>query len=95
MATPTKPNSRLGTYIFKTFKDESFRAYVPPPSPLARQLLLPLLESQANQALARFDGLASILPDPSLFIYSARTCRSNSCWVVCRLKKLRKHGWPS
>ena len=29
---------------------------------------MPLLE-QANQALGRLDGLASILPDPSLFIY--------------------------
>jgi hypothetical protein len=26
MATPTKPNSRLGTYVVKIFKDESFRA---------------------------------------------------------------------
>jgi len=72
MATPTKPNSRLGTYVVKTFKDESFRAYVPPPlppdPPLVLQPLLPLLE-QANQALGRLDGLASILPDPSLFIY--------------------------
>src|SRR3984957_7356927 len=72
MATPTKPNNRLGTYVVKTFKDESFRAYVPPPlppdPPLALQPLLPLLE-QANQALGRLDGLASILPDPSLFIY--------------------------
>jgi len=72
MATPTKPNSRLGTYVVKTFKDESFRAYVPPPlppdPPLALQSLLPLLE-QANQALGRLDGLASILPDHSLFIY--------------------------
>jgi hypothetical protein len=33
MATPTKPDSRLGAYILKTFKDESFRAYVPPPLP--------------------------------------------------------------
>jgi integrase len=33
MAAPTKPNSRLGTYVVKTFKDESFRAYVPPPLP--------------------------------------------------------------
>src|SRR5579872_1559463 len=72
MATPTKPNSRLGTYVVKSFKDESFRAFVPPPlppdPPLALQPLLPLLE-QANQALGRLDGLASILPDPSLFIY--------------------------
>ena len=45
MATPTKPNSRLGTYVVKTFKDESFRAYVPPPlppdPPLALRPLLP------------------------------------------------------
>src|SRR6202790_4404832 len=72
MATPTKPNSRLGTFVVKTFKDESFRAYVPPPCPqappLSPQQLLPLLE-QANQALGLLDGLASILPDPSLFIY--------------------------
>jgi len=72
MATPTKPKSRLGTYVVKTFKDESFRAYVPPPlppdPPLAVQPLLPSLE-QANQALGCLDGLASILPDPSLFIY--------------------------
>src|SRR5690242_14862221 len=72
MATPTKPNSRLGTYVVKTFKDESFRAYVPPPlppdPPLALQPLLSLLD-HANQALGRLDGLASILPDPSLFIY--------------------------
>ena len=32
------------------------------------QPLLPLL-AQANQALGRLDGLASILLDPSLFIY--------------------------
>ena len=71
MATPTKLNNRIGTYVLKTFKDESFRAYVPPPlppSPLALQPLLRVLD-HANQALGRLDGLASILPDPSLFIY--------------------------
>ena len=69
---PTNPNSRPGAYVVKSFKDESFRAYVPPPlppePPLALQPLLSLLE-QANQALGRLGGLASILPDPSLFIY--------------------------
>ncbi len=72
MAMPTKTKSRLGTYVVRSFQDESVRAYVPPPlppdPPLALQPLLPLLE-QANQALGRLDGLASILPDPSLFIY--------------------------
>ena len=56
----------------KTFKGEPFLACVPlpqpPDPPLALQPLLPLLD-QANQALGRLDGLASILPDPSLFIY--------------------------
>jgi hypothetical protein len=33
MATLTKPNSRLGTYFLKDYKDESFRAYVPVPLP--------------------------------------------------------------
>jgi hypothetical protein len=30
MVKPIKPNSRLGTYVVKAFKDESFRASVPP-----------------------------------------------------------------
>lgn len=72
MPTPTKPNNRIGTYVLKNFEDESFRAYVPPPlppdPPPALQPLLSLLD-HANQALGRLDGLASILPDPSLFIY--------------------------
>lgn len=57
----TKRNSRLGTYVLKSFKDESFQAYVPPPlppdPPLTLQPLLPQLE-QANLALGRLDGLA-------------------------------------
>lgn len=72
MPMPTKPNNRIGTYVLKNFKDESFRAYVPPPLPPDPPLALrPLLSSldQANQTLGRLDGLASILPDPSLFIY--------------------------
>jgi len=72
MPAPTKQETRLGTYIQKSFKEESFRAYVPPPlpphPPLDLQPLLPLLE-QASAAIGRLDGLASILPDPSLFIY--------------------------
>ena len=40
MPTPTKPNGRLGTYVLKTFKDESFRAYVPAPLPPAPPLAI-------------------------------------------------------
>jgi hypothetical protein len=60
MATPTKPNSRLGTYVAKIFKDESFRSYVPAPLPPDPPLDLQpplLLLDQANQALGRLDGL--------------------------------------
>lgn len=69
---PAKSNKRLGRYVLKSAGEESFRAYVPPPlppdPPVALQPLLPLVE-QASQALGRLDGLASVLPDPSLFIY--------------------------
>jgi hypothetical protein len=72
MAMLNKTNSRLGSYVLKTFGGESFRAFVPSrlllEPPLALQALLPLLE-QANQALGRLDGLASSFPDRSLFIY--------------------------
>ncbi len=65
-------SGRLGAYITKKFRDESFRAFVPPPLPPNPPVdLAPLqrLLAEANQALGRLDGLASSLPDPSLFIY--------------------------
>ena len=68
----TENNPRLGRYIVKKFGDESFRAYVPPklpPKPPVKLDPLQRLLEEANQALGRLDGLASILPDPSLFIY--------------------------
>jgi len=72
MTTPGEKNPRLGTYVVKKFGEESFRAFVPPPlppdPPVKLEALQRLLE-EANQALGRLDGLASILPDPSLFIY--------------------------
>src|ERR1051326_3739789 len=65
-------NPRLGAYVVKKVGDESFRAFVPPPlrpdPPVKLDSLQKFLE-EANQALGRLDGLASILPDPSLFIY--------------------------
>ncbi len=50
------------------------RAFVPPPSPsdprpVRLDGLQQLLE-QVNQAVGRLDGLASILPDLSWFIYT-------------------------
>ena len=64
---------RLGRYVVKTYEKETVRAFVPPPlppdPPLRLDGLQQLLE-QANQAVGRLDGLASILPDLSLFIYT-------------------------
>ena len=63
---------RLGGYATTTTAGELVRAYLPPPLPpeppvqlggLLRQL------ERANRALGRLDGVASILPDPALFIY--------------------------
>lgn len=69
MATPTKLNNRIGAYVLKTFKDESFRAHVPQPLPrspeLALQPLLPLPD-QANQALGRL-GIPALRPEGFLF----------------------------
>jgi Fic family protein len=66
-------NPRLGRYVVKALEQESFRAFVPPPLPPDPPLRidsLQLLLEQANQALGRLDGLASLLPDLSLFIYT-------------------------
>ncbi|MGA8770731.1 MAG: Fic family protein, partial [Rhodomicrobium sp.] len=68
----TDSAARLGAYITTSFGDERVRAYVPrplPPTPALR--LEPLLSriEDANRALGRLDGVTSILPDPSLFIY--------------------------
>jgi len=51
---------------------EQVRAYLPPPLPpesgLQMEALYGLME-EANQALGRLDGIASILPDTPLFLY--------------------------
>ena len=69
----TDHNARQGRYVLKQFHGETVRAFVPPPLPpdppvdLARfQILL----EQANQAIGRLDGLASLLPDLSLLLYT-------------------------
>src|SRR4029077_7813860 len=52
---------------------ETVRAFVPPPlppRPPVRLDAVQVLLEQANQALGRLDGLASLLPDLSLFLYA-------------------------
>lgn len=64
---------RLGTYIAKTFNGEVVRSFVPPPLPPDPPLRLEGLQhilEQASQAIGRLDGVASVLPDVSLFIYT-------------------------
>jgi len=66
-------NQRLGRYLVKNYERETVRAFVPPPlppNPTVRLDGLQQILEQANQALGRLDGLASILPDLSLFIYT-------------------------
>ncbi len=66
-------STRLGTFETRTIAGETIRAYVPaalPPQPsIAWTPQLEHLLEQANIALGRLDGLASLLPDVSLFIY--------------------------
>ena len=64
--------SRLGAYVVSTVGGERVRAFVPPPLPPQPRVQLGGLQGlleKANQALGRLDGLASILPDITLFIY--------------------------
>jgi hypothetical protein len=66
-------NQRLGTFVTTTTGDELVRSCVPPPLPPHPPLelaALQLLLEEANQSLGRLDGLASVLPDLSLFIYA-------------------------
>jgi len=66
-------NHRLGRYVVTKYETETVSAFVPPPlppdPPIRLDDLQQLLE-RANQAVGRLDGLASNLPDLSLFIYN-------------------------
>lgn len=64
--------SRLGTYLTVTAGGEPYRAFVPPPLPPVPSVELgPLFAKldRASQALGRLDGLTTLLPDTSLFLY--------------------------
>jgi Fic family protein len=67
------PNPRLGTYETTSVAGERVRAFVPPPLPPVPPLdITParhdLLE-KANRSLGRLDGVATLFPDPALFLY--------------------------
>ena len=66
-------NPRLGSYVRKETGGELVRAFVPPPLPPVPPLRLGELQSlleQTNQSLGRLDGLACLLPNLELFLYS-------------------------
>lgn len=65
--------SRIGRYLESSIiSGESFKAYVPAPLPPEPPIdlgeMFDLLD-RANSALGRLDGMHSLLPDPSLFLY--------------------------
>ena len=70
-------NPRLGRYVPSSVAGETVRAFVPPPLPprpaidLAR---LSLRLSEADRAVGRLDGIASMLPEqgPLLYMYARK-----------------------
>jgi len=73
VSTAKRQNPRLGRYLVKSYGEETVRAFVPPPLPPDPPVRLDAIQrvlEQANQSLGRLDGLASALPNLSLFIYA-------------------------
>lgn len=63
---------RLGTYATKQFGTETVRSYIPRPLPPHPSLDLNALVGSietANRELGRLDGIATVLPSTSLFIW--------------------------
>ena len=64
--------SRLGTHVESSVAGEVVRTFMPPPLPPEPPVELADLQialERANQAVGRLDGLTSVLPDVSFFIY--------------------------
>ena len=65
--------AKTGRYVTASTAGERYEAFVPAPLPSIAQLNLQAphfsLMEKANQALGRLDGLATLLPDTSLFLY--------------------------
>jgi Fic family protein len=70
--TPKK--GRAGTHVTTSVGGENVHAFVPPPLPPDPPLeMTPVLQDlieKANRGLGRLDGIARVLPDPSLFLYT-------------------------
>lgn len=63
---------RIGRYITSSTVGETYNTYLPadlPPEPALEMEGLYSLLDQANIALGRLDGMSTLLPDPSLFLY--------------------------
>ena len=70
--TEPGPSPRLGRFELTSVGGEQVRAFVPLPLPPDAPVELRTMQrplEQANQALGRLDGVASILPDTPLFLY--------------------------
>ncbi|RYY82328.1 MAG: Fic family protein, partial [Chitinophagaceae bacterium] len=64
--------SRAGTFISTAAAGENVRAYVPaplPPDPVLDLAPRFALLDKANQALGRLNGMSTLLPNTSLFLY--------------------------
>lgn len=66
-------NRTAGAYIEGSLAAERYAAFMPHPLPPEPAVVIDpemfLLLESANRALGRLDGLASLFPDPDLFIY--------------------------
>lgn len=65
-------SDRAGRYVTQNPGPGAYRAFVPAPlppdPPVARDRDLDRLLSEADRALGRLDGVASVLPNPDLFV---------------------------